>query len=44
MRKSEQRRMRGDPDKIRRATGWRAATPLDDSLAAMLRYWESREQ
>ena len=43
MRKAEQRRMRGEPGKIRRATGWRAATPLDDSLAAMLRYWESGE-
>ena len=44
MRSAEQRRMRGDPEKIRRATGWRAATPLDESLAAMLRYWEGRER
>ena len=44
MRSAEQRRMRGDPDKVRRATGWRAATPLDESLAAMLRYWEGRER
>ncbi len=44
MRRAEQRRMRGDPDKIGRATGWRAATPLDESLAAMLRHWESGEQ
>lgn len=41
MRQSDQRRMRGDPGKIRRATGWQAATPLDESLGAMLRYWDS---
>ena len=44
LRKSEQRRVWGDPAKIRRATGWEAATPLDDSLAGMLRYWESGER
>lgn len=44
MRRSEQRRMRGDPDKIRRATGWLAATPLDESLTAMLQHWGSGEQ
>jgi len=43
-RKSEQRRMCGDPAKIKRATGWEATTPLDDSLHEMLRYWESGEQ
>ena len=43
MRKAEQRRMRGDPDKIRRATGWQAVTPIDESLATMVRYWEGRE-
>lgn len=43
-RKSEQRRMCGDPAKIKRATGWEATTPLDDSLNEMLRYWESGEQ
>lgn len=41
MRRSEQRRMCGDPSKIREATGWQATTPLDESLAAMLEYWES---
>jgi GDP-4-dehydro-6-deoxy-D-mannose reductase len=30
----------GDPAKIERATGWRATTPLDESLAAMLAHWE----
>ncbi|HVE49812.1 MAG TPA: GDP-mannose 4,6-dehydratase [Casimicrobiaceae bacterium] len=40
LRKSEQRRMRGDPSKVRRATGWSASTSLDESLDAMLRYWE----
>jgi GDP-4-dehydro-6-deoxy-D-mannose reductase len=43
-RKSEQRRMCGDPAKIKRATGWEATTPLDDSLNEMLRYWESGER
>jgi len=41
MRTAEQRRIRGDPSKIRRATGWEATTPLDTSLCAMLDYWES---
>jgi GDP-4-dehydro-6-deoxy-D-mannose reductase len=41
MRKAEQRRMRGDASKIQAATGWKATTPLDESLAAMLDYWES---
>jgi GDP-4-dehydro-6-deoxy-D-mannose reductase len=40
MRKAEQRRMRGDPSRIRATTGWQATTALDESLAAMLRYWE----
>jgi GDP-4-dehydro-6-deoxy-D-mannose reductase len=44
LRKSEQRRICGNPAKIKRATGWEAATPLDDSLADMLRYWESGER
>jgi GDP-4-dehydro-6-deoxy-D-mannose reductase len=43
LRKAEQRRVCGDPAKIGRATGWVADTPLDESLAAMLRYWESGE-
>ncbi len=44
MRKAEQRRMRGDPDKIRQATGWEAVTPIDESLAAMLQHWEDGER
>jgi len=40
MRKAEQRRIRGDASKIRGATGWQATTPLDDSLGAMLEFWE----
>lgn len=44
LRKSEQRRMCGNPAKITHATGWAATTPLDDSLADMLRYWESGER
>ena len=43
MRKAEQRRMCGDPTRIRCATGWCAKTPLDESLGAMLRYWEIGE-
>ena len=43
LRKAEQRRMCGNPAKLKRATGWKAITPLDDSLAEMLRYWESVE-
>lgn len=39
LRKAEQRRVRGDPEKIRLATGWQATTPLDESLTAMLHYW-----
>ncbi|HEX6794473.1 MAG TPA: GDP-mannose 4,6-dehydratase [Casimicrobiaceae bacterium] len=40
LRNAEQRRIRGDPSKIRRATGWAAVTPLDVSLQTMLEYWE----
>jgi GDP-4-dehydro-6-deoxy-D-mannose reductase len=43
LRQAEQRRVCGDPAKIRRHTGWVATTPLDESLAAMLCYWESGE-
>lgn len=43
LRKAEQRRMCGNPAKIEHATGWTATTPLDESLSAMLRYWESGE-
>ena len=44
LRKAEQRRVIGDPTKIRAATGWEATTPLDDSLTAMLEHWEHRIQ
>ena len=40
LRKSEQRRVTGDPAKIQHATGWRATTALDESLCAMLHHWE----
>jgi len=40
-RKAEQRRICGNAAKIERTTGWRATTPLDESLSAMLRYWET---
>ena len=42
-RPSEQRRMRGDPAKIRSATGWRATIPIADSLNAMLDFWITKE-
>ena len=43
LRKSEQRRMSGNPAKIRAATGWKASTPIDASLAGLLRYWEEED-
>ena len=43
LRKSEQTRICGSPAKIRAATGWQASTPLDESLTAMLQYWEQRD-
>ncbi|HEV2037491.1 MAG TPA: GDP-mannose 4,6-dehydratase, partial [Candidatus Eremiobacteraceae bacterium] len=36
LRKSEQRRVVGDPAKMQRATGWQSTTELDESLASML--------
>ena len=44
LRKAEQRRICGNPSKIRRATGWEAAIPLDESLAEMLHHWEDEER
>jgi GDP-4-dehydro-6-deoxy-D-mannose reductase len=40
LRKSEQRRVVGNPAKMRRATGWRSTTELDESLSLMLHQWE----
>jgi GDP-4-dehydro-6-deoxy-D-mannose reductase len=31
--------MRGDPDRLRRTTGWRPSIPLDQTLADVLDYW-----
>jgi GDP-4-dehydro-6-deoxy-D-mannose reductase len=42
MRTAEQRRMRGDPTKIRMATGWTPTTPIRSSIAAALQSWEER--
>ena len=39
VRPGEQRRVRGSPEKIRRATGWTATVPLDQTLSAMLDHW-----
>jgi GDP-4-dehydro-6-deoxy-D-mannose reductase len=44
MRRAEQRRMCGDPAAIHRATGWQATTAFDDSLQAMLHYWETEDR
>ena len=41
LRAAEQRRMCGDPAKIRAHTGWEATTPLDASLSGMLDHWGS---
>jgi GDP-4-dehydro-6-deoxy-D-mannose reductase len=43
MRVAEQRRVRGNPEKMRQDTGWVAATPLDKSLNAMLAHWERQD-
>lgn len=32
--------LRGDPAKIREATGWEPRIPIEDTLAALLDYWE----
>ena len=40
LRKSEQRRVVGDPAKMQRVTGWQSTTELDQSLASMLHEWE----
>jgi GDP-4-dehydro-6-deoxy-D-mannose reductase len=39
LRQSEQRRMRGDPSKIKSATKWEARIPIAESVSAMLDYW-----
>ena len=42
LRKAEQRRVRGDATKIFETTGWRASTPIDESLKAILESWEGK--
>lgn len=42
VRATEQRRVCGDPSKIRQATGWSPKVSIDDSLQAVLDYWEER--
>ena len=44
VRPTEQRRVCGDPSKIRLATGWTPRVPIDDSLRAVLNYWEGAIQ
>lgn len=41
-RHAEQRRVRGDPEKIKNATQWHASTPIEDSLSSTLDYWEEQ--
>jgi GDP-4-dehydro-6-deoxy-D-mannose reductase len=40
MRPSEQKRVRGDNEKLRLETGWRPEIAIQDSLADILSYWE----
>jgi GDP-4-dehydro-6-deoxy-D-mannose reductase len=40
VRSSEQIRMRGDPGKLIRATGWQPKIPIEVSLFEVLAYWE----
>ncbi len=35
--------VRGDPSKIRSATGWKPRIPIEATLADLLRYWRSRQ-
>ena len=42
MRRAEQPRMYGDATKIRRATEWLPATPIDASLRGALQFWEEK--
>ena len=42
VRATEQRRVCGDPSKIRQATGWSTKVSIDDSLHAVLDHWEER--
>jgi GDP-4-dehydro-6-deoxy-D-mannose reductase len=44
VRPTEQRRVCGDPSKIRLAAGWTPSVPIDDSLRAVLNYWEGAIQ
>jgi len=41
MRPAEQRRMRGSNARLSRDTGWSPSVDLDDSLRAILAYWEN---
>jgi len=41
MRPAEQRRMRGSSARLNRDTGWSPSVDLDDSLRAILAYWEN---
>lgn len=42
VRPAEQRRVRGDASKLRVATGWSPAIPLDESLRGILHDWQSK--
>jgi GDP-4-dehydro-6-deoxy-D-mannose reductase len=42
IRPAEQRRMRGSSARLTRGTGWSASVDLDDSLRAILFFWENR--
>jgi hypothetical protein len=34
--------MCGDPAKITNATGWKATTPIERSLADIMNYWDAK--
>ena len=43
LRPVDQRRVRGDPQALMSATGWRPTIPLDRSLADILDYWQQKD-
>jgi GDP-4-dehydro-6-deoxy-D-mannose reductase len=42
LRPVEMRELRGDPSRIEAATGWKASIPIEETLASLIDYWDSR--
>ena len=42
MRPVEVPALRGDPSRLKAATGWEPKIPLDETLADVLAYWRAR--